>query len=61
MCNCGKKTVVFFNGKCDVCEDGIVKSVYFCQVCNANICKKHRNDYLSRGWAAIKKTIKKIT
>lgn len=49
---------------CDVCAevdgDKTNKRVYYCQFCQAWICKRCRRDYGDRTIAAIKTTLKKI-
>ena len=49
--------ITWVDGVCRVCElnrkDTTIKKVFFCNDCNANICKKCKPDLIARGWAAL--------
>lgn len=52
------------SGVCRVCElldnDKTIKEVFYCEMCNASMCKECEGNLLRRGRAAIKETYEKM-
>ncbi len=51
------------NGICRVCElldkDTTIKEVFYCEMCNASMCRECEGNWIRRGKAAIKDKLTK--